>query len=128
IFSDAEARSRLENILHPLIRQQARDQLAAVTAPYAILVVPLLVESGVFNDADRVVVVDVPEDVQMQRLMRRDGLSEVEAKRALHAQASRQQRLEKADDVLLNTGSMEALQQSVAELHGHYLVQAEAGN
>ena len=121
IFTDAQARERLEGILHPLIAQAARAELDQVTAPYAILVVPLLVESGLFEDADRVLVVDVPERVQIERLMQRDGVTEASARHALQAQASREQRLEKADDVLENTGTLTQLQASVSELHRQYL-------
>ena len=121
IFTDAQARERLEGILHPLIAQAARAELEKVTAPYAVLVVPLLVESGLFEDADRVLVVDVPERVQIQRLMQRDGVTEASARHALQAQASREQRLEKADDVLENTGTLAQLQASVSELHRQYL-------
>ena len=121
IFTDGQARERLEGILHPLIAQAARAELEKVTAPYAILVVPLLVESGLFEDADRVLVVDVPEGVQIQRLMQRDGVTEASARHALQAQASREQRLGKADDVLENTGTLAQLQASVSELHRQYL-------
>ena len=121
IFTDAQARERLEGILHPLIAQAARAELDQVTAPYAILVVPLLVESGLFEDADRVLVVDVPERVQIERLMQRDGVTEASARHALQAQASREQRLGKADDVLENTGTLTQLQASVSELHRQYL-------
>ena len=121
IFTDAQARERLEGILHPLIAQAARAELDQVTAPYAILVVPLLVESGLFKDADRVLVVDVPERVQIERLMQRDGVTEASARQSLQAQASREQRLEKADDVLENTGTLTQLQASVSELHRQYL-------
>ena len=126
IFRDAEARARLEGILHPLIQQRASHQLAAVTGPYAILVVPLLIESGLFKDADRVLVVDVPAQVQIERLMQRDEMSEQDAAAALRAQASREQRLASADDVLENTGSIKDLQRRVGELHQHYLAQLEA--
>ena len=126
IFADPQARTRLEGILHPLIARAARAELEEVMAPYAILVVPLLVESGLFEDADRILVVDVPEHVQIQRLMQRDGGTEASATRALQAQASREQRLEKADDVLENTGTLAQLQVSVADLHRQYLEWAGA--
>ena len=126
IFADPQARARLESILHPLIARAARAELEQVTAAYAILVVPLLVESGLFEDADRVLVVDVPERVQIQRLMQRDGVTEASARRALQAQAGREQRLEKADDVLENTGTLAQLQASVRDLHRQYRTWASA--
>ncbi len=121
IFADPPARLRLEGILHPLIAQSAMRQLSEVEAPYALLVVPLLVESGLFTEADRVLVIDVPERVQRERLMERDQVSEDQAGAALNAQIPRQQRLERADDVLSNTGTREALREAVQTLHQRYL-------
>lgn len=112
IFDEPGARTRLEDILHPRIAEEARRQLAALDAPYAVLVVPLLVESGLFSDAKRVLVVDVPKAVQTERLMARDGNSRAQAEAMLAAQASRTQRLARADDVIDNTGTL-------ADLHAH---------
>ena len=120
IFEEPGARTRLEDILHPRIAEEARRQLAALKAPYAILVVPLLVESGLFSDADRVLVVDVPEDLQIERLMARDGTTRKQAKAMLSAQASREQRLAKADDVVDNTGTLVELNARVEELNRKY--------
>lgn len=116
IFSDDDARRQLEGILHPRIADEARRRIERIDAPYAILVVPLLVESGLFGDADEVVVVDVPEDVQIERLMARDDSTREQAEAALAAQASRRERLARADHVIDNTGSLEQLQARVAEL------------
>lgn len=120
IFDDPAARDRLEDILHPRIADAARRQLAALDVPYAILVVPLLVESGLFEDADRVLVVDVPEQVQIERLMRRDGSTRKQAEAMLAAQASRERRLEQADDVIENTGTLESLYSAVRALDEKY--------
>jgi dephospho-CoA kinase len=125
IFDDADARKRLESILHPRIADEARRRIAEVDAPYAILVVPLLIESGLFGDADRVLVVDVPEDVQIQRLMERDGIAFDRAEAALAAQASRGQRLARADDIIVNTGSLADLAAEVDRLHVAYRELAE---
>jgi dephospho-CoA kinase len=125
IFDDADARKRLESILHPRIADEARRRIAEVDAPYAILVVPLLIESGLFGDADRVLVVDVPEDVQIQRLMERDGIARDRAEAALAAQASRGQRLARADDIIVNTGSLADLAAEVDRLHVAYRELAE---
>ncbi len=118
MLSDSKVRAKLNELLHPLIEQAARRQLGKLRdKPYALLVVPLLVESGLFQDADRVVVVDVPEPVQINRLMARDGLSAEQAKRTLATQATRAQRLRVADDVLDNSGSVEDLLRQVEILH-----------
>lgn len=120
IFDDPAARVRLERILHPRIAAAARHRLAALDAPYAVLVVPLLVESGLFADADRVLVVDVPEEIQIERLIKRDGTSREQAEAMLAAQASREQRLARADDVIENTGTLEELHRRVDELAQKY--------
>lgn len=120
IFADPDARTRLETLLHPRIAAAARRKLDAVTEPYCILVVPLLVESGLFEDADQVLVVDVPESVQLERLMRRDGVDRHQAKAALSAQASRQLRLARADQVIDNRGSLDELRAEVARLDALY--------
>lgn len=120
IFDDPDARSELERILHPRIADAARRHLETLEAPYAVLVVPLLVESGLFADADRVLVVDVPEEIQVERLIKRDGTSRDQAQAMLAAQASREQRLASADDVIDNTGTLEELHRRVDELDEKY--------
>ena len=120
IFDDPAARRRLQAILHPRIADEAHRQLAALDAPYAILVVPLLIESGLFADADRVLVVDVPEQVQVDRLVKRDGSTRDQARAMLAAQATREQRLARADDVIDNTGTRAELMQRIDELDLEY--------
>lgn len=120
IFDDRAARARLERILHPRIAAEAERRIAALNAPYAVLVVPLLVETGLFGDADRVLVVDVPESVQRQRLMDRDGVDRDDAEAALRAQADRRHRLARADDVIVNTGSLDELRAEVDRLDRTY--------
>lgn len=129
-FSDPQARRRLEAILHPLIRsltdERARAALAA-GAPYVMLAIPLLVESGnARSRVDRVLVIDCPVEVQISRVMARSGLSRAEVQRILDAQASRDARLAVADDVLDNGGSLEALEPGVEALHRRYLALAGA--
>ncbi len=103
VFKDTEARVRLEGILHPLIRKLAAEQLQASTSPYAILVVPLLVESGAYRDLiDRVLVVDCDPEQQLDRVVRRDKVPLQQVRAILAAQASREQRLAAADDVIEN--------------------------
>jgi dephospho-CoA kinase len=126
IFGDADARRRLEAILHPAIRAEMERQSRAAGGPYQVLVIPLLVEGGRRDHVDRVLVVDVPEATQIERLVRRDGVSRDQAEAALRAQASRDARLAFADDVIENTGDVAALEKQVAELHCHYLRRAGA--
>lgn len=118
IFSDPQARKRLDALLHPLIETEARHRLSGLDgAPYAVLVVPLLVETGLFADADSVILVDAPESDQLARLRRRDGANADSARRALAAQTSRDQRRRLAEHILDNSGSVEDLLQQVDELH-----------
>lgn len=118
VFARPRQRRRLERILHPLIEKEARRQIARFqSADYVVLVVPLLVESGLFEDADRVVVVDVPESLQIRRLLARDGVEREKAEAMLAAQASRAERLAVADEVIENTGTLEGLGQASDALH-----------
>lgn len=97
VFGQPEERRRLESILHPLIRQHLQDSLQALSGPYALLVAPLLLEGDLSKAVQRVLVVDVPEEVQIARVMSRDGSSREEAEAILRAQMSRQERLARAD-------------------------------
>jgi dephospho-CoA kinase len=122
IFSDAAARADLNAILHPLIRARMEQQVGAAAGPYVVMAIPLLVEGGRQHDrVDRVLVVDVDEDVQLQRLTARDGCTEEQARAILAAQSSRRARLDAADDILTNTGTVLELRQAVDRLHEHYL-------
>lgn len=125
VFADPLARSRLEGILHPLIRDLSAQRCRAAAAPYVILAVPLLVESGSYRErCQRILVVDCPEKLQIERVMARSGLSAEEAHAILAAQASREQRLAIADDVLVNDGERTILYPQVAALHLKYLQMA----
>jgi dephospho-CoA kinase len=120
-FGDSSARARLEAILHPMIRAESDARVRRAGAPYVILAVPLLVESGSFRErCDRILVVDCPEAMQVERVRTRSGLSEQQVRAIMAAQASRAQRLAAADDVVDNSGSLEALNARVAELDGQY--------
>jgi dephospho-CoA kinase len=123
VFSDRSARTRLEAILHPLIRQESEARCEAATnAPYVLLVVPLLVETGSYRQrADRVLVVDCDESVQITRVMARSGLAAEDVRAIMATQASRAERLAVADDVVLNEGGLEALLSQVEGLHLRYL-------
>ena len=123
VFSDAQAKSRIEAILHPLIRREseARCQLAAA-APYVLLVVPLLVESGAYRQqVDRILVVDCDEATQRSRVVARSGLSPAEAQAIMATQASRAERLAVADDIVFNGGGRDDLNAQLAALHRRYL-------
>jgi len=122
VFGDARARKRLEAILHPLIRAESARRLERGAGPYAILVIPLLVEGGVDRSrTERVLVVDCPEASQIERVRRRSGLAEAEVRAILSSQATREQRLAAADDVIDNSRSQDALADQVARLHEKYL-------
>lgn len=122
VFADAAKRRRLESILHPLIRERTLARLAAVrNAPYAIVVVPLLVETDFGKLVDRVLVVDVPVDAQLERLASRDGIDRAAAEAMVAAQASRETRLAHADDVIDNAGDLAATRAQVERLHARYL-------
>jgi len=121
IFADETARKALEGILHPRIRAEVQRRLAALEAPYAIVVIPLLVETGAYDALlDRVLVVDVPESIQLERLMARDGMDEPLTRAMLAAQAIRAARLARADDVIDNSGAPGALAPQVERLHRLY--------
>lgn len=128
IFADPTARRRLEAILHPAIREEMERQsrAAAEASPYQLFVIPLLAEGGRRNHFDRVLVVDAPESLQVERLMARDGVSREQAEASLRAQADRASRRAIADDVVLNTGRIEELSAQVARLHERYLAFAAA--
>ena len=122
VFGDAEARRKLEGILHPLIRDRLRADVAAARQPYVIAVIPLLFETGAYHDLlQRVLVVDCEESEQVRRASARSGLSAQEVRAIMATQLPRAERLKRADDVLVNDGSIEALRRQVARLHARYL-------
>lgn len=121
IFADHRARKELEQILHPLIRAHMWQQLDQLDSAYAILDIPLLFETKQDRQVDRVLVVDCPEQLQIQRICKRDNISEPKARAIIQAQISRDQRLLGAHDVINNQGSIDQLQEQVSELHSRYL-------
>jgi dephospho-CoA kinase len=122
IFADPAARHRLEAILHPRIRDEIRARLRQLNAPYCILDVPLLLESDSLRAlAHRVLVIDVPVEVQVARLMQRDRMTAQQCQAILAAQATRAQRLEGADDVVDNAADIATLQRQLEHLHARYL-------
>lgn len=121
VFADPAARRDLEAILHPLIRRESAARLAAAHGPYALLVVPLLIETGHYRSlCDRIAVVDCPESVQIARVVARNGLSEAAVRAVIAVQASRAARLAVADDVIENGGSLATLTQQLPPLDALY--------
>jgi dephospho-CoA kinase len=121
VFSDASARSSLESLLHPMIREESKRRIAAAAGPYVVHVVPLLVESGEYGRrVDRVLVVDSPEEAQVARVRQR-GLTEDAVRAIMKSQVSRAERLAAAHDVIDNAGTLEALRKQVGALHEKYL-------
>jgi dephospho-CoA kinase len=121
VFQDEEQRRWLEGLLHPLIFQEIDQHLARAQSPYAILVSPLLVESGQHRVTQRVLVVDAPEHLQLQRSMARDSSSEEQIRAILKAQTSREERLRHADDILVNDRNLAWLKSEVERLHHFYM-------
>ena len=126
IFSDPKAKQQLEEILHPMIKREMFERLKAVKVPYVILSVPLLLESGRWADAvKRVLVVDVSEDEQINRLVYDRHMSEEQARAIIETQISREKRVAAADDLIDNSGTLEELEEKVRGLHTFYLKMAE---
>ena len=121
VFADPAKRSELDALLHPLIRARLLARLDEVRRPYAIVAVPLLVETDFAALVDRIAVVDCPESLQLERLMRRDGIPRAEAVAMIAAQADRATRLRAAHDVIDNSGEVEVTRRQVAQLHHRYL-------
>ncbi len=127
VFADPAAKKALEALLHPMIREESRRRIAGARAPYVIHVVPLLVESPDYRSrVDRVLVIDAPEELQVERVRSRSGLSEAEVRAIVAAQATRAQRRAAADDLIENRGTIEVLREQVAALHRKYLEYGQA--
>ncbi len=123
VFNDDAARRQLEAIIHPRVRERLHAQCVAAEGVYAIAAIPLLAEGGGVGGypwLQRILVIDVPQDVQLARLMQRDGVDRALAERMVSAQASRPQRLAIADDVIINDGPLESLDAHVAALDRRY--------
>jgi dephospho-CoA kinase len=128
VFGDSSARKRLEAVLHPLIGGEVRGRVAASQRPYVMLAVPLLLETGAYRDIlKRIAVVDCMEAQQVERTMRRSGLSEAQVRAIMNAQVTRGQRLARADDVIDNSGEAAATRREVELLHTTYLALAHGG-
>ena len=121
VFADPARRALLEQLLHPPIRERMRAEVAASPGPYAVLVIPLLFETGQMDLADRILVVDLPESEQIRRVCARSRLTEAEIQPILAAQVPRTVRLGRADDLIDNSGPPEDLYPAVLDLHRRYL-------
>lgn len=121
IFSNPEEKAWLNGLLHPMIREKMTEDLEQVTSDYALLVVPLLVENKLDSLCDRVLVVDVDPQTQISRTVKRDNVSEEQANAILASQASREQRLTLADDVVKNNPDDPDLLLQITDLHEKYL-------
>lgn len=128
IFRDEALKTRLEDILHPRIRDRVTAIVAGLTAPYAIVVIPLLLEGRYPIPVDRILVVDAPEELQVARIQTRDDVDADAARRVLARQASREARRAVADDLILNDADFHALDARVRELHHTYLALAGASD
>ena len=121
MFADDEKRARLEGILHPRIFPEMVRRCAGRAADYSVFCLPLLVESGHCDRFNRILVVDCPEDLQIRRVMERDNLTEEQARAIMRTQATREQRLTQADDVIHNDRDLEFLEKQIRDLHPRYL-------
>jgi dephospho-CoA kinase len=122
VFADPAAKRALESLLHPMIREESARRIAAASGPYVVHVVPLLIESPDYRKrVDRVLVVDAPEETQIERVRARSRLSADEVRAIMRGQISRAERLAAADDVIDNRGSRDALRKQVGALHRKYL-------
>ena len=126
VFNNTRAREWLEALLHPLIRREIIEALEASTSPYAILESPLLIESGQYKLVQRVCVVDLPEELQIERASARDTNDPEQIRKIMAAQLSRNERLERADDLLDNSGDLNSLRRQVQSLHQRYQQLAES--
>lgn len=126
VFENEAERGWLERLLHPLIFQTLQSQISSASGPYALLVSPLLIETGQSRLTQRILVVDAADEIRIKRTMERDGSNEEQVRAIMSAQASRESRLAKADDVIVNDKDMADLQSTVESLHQHYVELANA--
>lgn len=121
IFADAQERQWLEQLLHPIIQQEIIRQIAEITAPYCIVVIPLLIETGPYPFLNRILVIDTDEQTQIARLIERDHFTATQAQQALSLQATRNERLSFANDIIHNNTDFTTLERAVNQLHQSYI-------
>ena len=121
VFNDDEQKKKLEQILHPAIREDISFAISNSKSPYTIIMVPLIYETNSKDNYNRILVIDCDEDIQISRAVSRDGASEEDIKKIINSQATKQERLSIADDVISNNSSIEKLSEKVLNLHKNYL-------
>ena len=124
IFSDKKERAWLESFLHPQIHASMKKQASKLKAPYCIMVIPLLFETKLPIKIDEILVIDCPLKIQIQRIVKRDDINTKQAQAIIKTQVTRKTRLQQADNIIYNSGSLEDLKKEVKKLHKHYLSQA----
>ena len=125
IFKDDEAKSWLESLLHPLIGQHISDEIASATSRYVILVSPLLFETTQFQMCNRTLLIDVPKDIQILRTAKRDKVPESQVEKIIASQMDRDQKISKADDVIVNDGEIGDLISKIDKIHQRYIELAD---
>lgn len=125
VFSDTTARKRLEKILHPRVREEITNRIREISNPYCLVVIPLLLEAGQQDMVERILVVDIPVELQYERVKTRDSMTTSEISAVIASQISREERNAAADDLLVNDGPLEALEHQVAALHSKYQALAQ---
>jgi dephospho-CoA kinase len=128
VFSNQEHLTWLNNFMHPLIRNWMDNETAHATSSYVIKVIPLLTESALKQQVDRILVIDVPTTTQIERVSKRDSCSTIEVQQIMQSQSTRENRLSFADDVIINNSSLDALEIAVKKMHNKYLKLAETFN
>ena len=125
IFKDDKAKSWLESLLHPLIGQHISDEIASATSRYVILVSPLLFETTQFQMCNRTLLIDVPKDIQILRTAKRDKVPESQVEKIIASQMDRDQKIGKADDVIVNDGEIGDLISKIDKIHQRYIELAD---
>lgn len=128
IFNNSHERLWLNHLLHPIIQQKTQEQIAKQTAVYVIWVVPLLIENNLHHFADRVLMIDIPKELQLQRLVQRDNIDIALAQKMIQSQVSGEKRLSFADDIIINNGDITCLTEQVYKLHQQYLNNLKINN
>jgi len=121
VFENNEDRIKLENILHPIIFKNINSEISLINYPYSIIVIPLLIETKSTHQFDRVLLIDIPENLQLERVAKRDKIPPEFLKKIIRAQATREERLKYADDIIINDSEIINLDNSVRVLHKKYL-------
>ena len=121
IFNDDVIKQQLEEILHPLVYEEIENKIALISAPYCIICIPLLIETNAINKIDRVLVVDLPKEIQLERASKRDKVEKSKINKIIEKQVGRDIRLEVADEIIKNDEGIDKLKEQVADLHKFYM-------